>query len=641
MNIPTRCARRLFIFTLVAGLAVPASAAEDAFEFYKEEAQVVTASRRAEPAWKAPVAVDVITAEDIKAYGFREIWDALRYRAGMDVIDGRSLDGNRALVSARGFDTEFVAEMQVLVDGRSVYSPLLGGVYWQSLPVQLQDIERIEIVRGPNAALYGSNAGLGVINIITKKPAASSSASVAAEGGSRSAWKADAAAEAARDAAGLRVSYTGRQDDGHPAANGTSNGGDSLHANKMNVRGRWAPDAATEVELLGGGSWLTDGLPGLSQAAQSKQQQNFQSVKGSRRVEGAGTVELALSRSENHIETVPLFAGDVDIRTYQYDADLLHQFSWLDGGVKSNWGADWRESGADSNQVFGSNPRQTNRLVRGFTHHTIRLADQATFVAGASLEHSGTGGTQGAWQAALVLTPTETQSLRLSYSYAPTIPPLVESRGQYLLGPGRTYVGNPSYGPERLSSWEAGWSSRLLDGALKPSAALYYMIVRDYGALVVAPNGQLMTSNADRAIARGAELSLDYALAPGRVLFANYTYENITHSVGPSASGYDPSHSTPDHKFNLGGRANLTHGVTASTVVGYKDAYLANSSSRGTTGAIPRHFRLDARLAWNPAPGWELYVAGQELLQKSFTEYVDGTATPRTVRGGVEARFGR
>jgi len=60
--------------------------------------------------------------------------------------------------------------MQVLVDGRPVYNPLLGGVYWKSLPVQIQDIDRIEIVRGPNAVLYGSNAGLGVINVITKKP---------------------------------------------------------------------------------------------------------------------------------------------------------------------------------------------------------------------------------------------------------------------------------------------------------------------------------------------------------------------------------------------------------------------------------------------------------------------------------------
>jgi iron complex outermembrane recepter protein len=163
--------RLLAVLLFLGGAALPAFAEDDAFEFYKEEAQVVTVSRRAEPALRAPAAVDIVTAEDIQAYGFKDIWDVLRYRVGMDVLDGDSIDGNRALVSSRGFTKEFVAEMQVLVDGRSVYNPLLGGVYWKSLPVQMRDIERIEIVRGPNAVLYGSNAGLGVINILTKKPA--------------------------------------------------------------------------------------------------------------------------------------------------------------------------------------------------------------------------------------------------------------------------------------------------------------------------------------------------------------------------------------------------------------------------------------------------------------------------------------
>ena len=146
---------------LLALAAVPASAADDAFDFYREVAMVSVASRRPEAAWRAPVAVDVVTAEEIKAYGYSSLPDLLRFRAGMDVVCARSADGNRAIVSARGFARDFVSEMQVLVDGRSVYSPFLGGVYWASLPVQMQDIERVEIVRGPNAALYGSNSALG------------------------------------------------------------------------------------------------------------------------------------------------------------------------------------------------------------------------------------------------------------------------------------------------------------------------------------------------------------------------------------------------------------------------------------------------------------------------------------------------
>lgn len=112
---------------------------------------------------EAPVAVEVITDEEIRTSGATNLWDLLRFHVGMDVLDGRPVDGNRAIVSVRGFPEEFVDRLQVLVDGRSVYNVYSGGVYWEQLPVQLQDIERIEIVRGPNAAL-------GVVNIITKKP---------------------------------------------------------------------------------------------------------------------------------------------------------------------------------------------------------------------------------------------------------------------------------------------------------------------------------------------------------------------------------------------------------------------------------------------------------------------------------------
>ncbi|MFI5346369.1 MAG: TonB-dependent receptor plug domain-containing protein [Elusimicrobiota bacterium] len=637
--------KALSVALLLLCAGAPAFAADDAFEFFKEEAQVVTASRRAEPAWRAPAAVDVVTAEDIKAYGFKEIWDALRFRAGMDVVDGRSLDGNRALVSARGFVTEFVAEMQVLVDGRSVYSPLLGGVYWQSLPVQIQDIERIEIVRGPNAALYGSNAGFGVINIITRKPGAAAAAQASAQGGSRGIRGAAAAGEAGDAARGLRISFTSQSDDGHVSTNGAANGGDFLHLNKINGRGRWSLDPKTEIEVMTGGSWMTAGLPGMLQGAQARHVQNFQSAKATRSLGGEAAIEASASRSETSIESQPVFAGDVSIRTYQYEAEAMHRFSWWDGRAKSNWGAGWRFMGADSDQVFSGAPSQDNRLVRGFTHHSLRLADPLTLVAGVSLEHSGTGGTQPAWQAALLATPADWSAVRLSYSLAPTLPPLVNTSANYNLAPGQLFVGNPDFRAEKLSSWELGWSGRLLDGALKPKVSLYYMEIRGLSNLYVksvapGPLTILSIDNNDRAIARGAETSLEYGLGAGRSLFVNYTYERITHRRPPGPTGGDVSLSTPQHKFNFGGRAALAKGWNASFVLGYKDHFSINSDSRGTTAVVPRHFRLDARLAWSPRPGWELFVAGQELLQPYALEYADGTASPRTVRGGVDWRFG-
>ncbi|MDE2490442.1 MAG: TonB-dependent receptor [Elusimicrobia bacterium] len=633
-------ARRALLAAAALLLAASASAAEDAFEFYKEEAQVVTASRRAEPALSAPAAVDVVTAEDIRAYGFASLWDALRFRPGMDVVDGRSLDGNRALVSARGFNGEFVSEMQVLVDGRSVYSPFLGGVYWADLPVPMDDIERIEIVRGPNAALYGSNAALGVINIITKKPGSAPSASASLRGGSREALGASASVEDGDERRGLRVSWGYGDDDGHPAGSGASSASDFFHRNKLNARGRWSPSPGTEVELFTGASWLDAGLPGLSPDAQTRHMSDFQALRATR-VLGGGSWEATLSRAELSFENQPLYAGDVSVRTYQYEAGLLRRFSWLDGRAQASVGGEGRLFGADSDQAFVGDPRQSSRLVRGYVQQSTRLSGALTLAAGVSVEHSGTGGTQPAWQAALIAAPRPEQSVRLSYSYAPTIPPLFQERANYDLSAQQRYVGNPAFGPEKLSSWELGWSGLLRGGRLKPGVSLYYMDVRDLGYLTATSGTPaiLTTSNADRALARGAELSLDWTPARGLSAFANWTYESVTHAKGPSANGQDVSRATPAHMVNVGARAALPHGVGVSALLGYKDAYLTNSDSRGLTGAIPRHFRLDARVSWSPRPGLELYVAGRELLQPAFTEYVDATATPRTVEGGLRARF--
>ena len=632
---------RFLVAALTLAVAVPARAADDAFEFYKEEAQVVTASRIPEPALRAPAAVDVVTAADIKAYGFKDIWDVLRYRVGMDVLDGTSLDGNRALVSVRGFTQEFVSDVLVLVDGRTVYNPLIGGVYWKILPVEMNDIERIEIVRGPNAVLYGSNAGLGVINIITKKPDAKTRAEAEAWGGMQSSVGTSETAAAGAASGGVRISHEYRSQDNDAAPNGTGNTNDFVHTQKLNLRARWNPDAKTEVELLSGASWLTAGIPGFPNSPTAENTENFQSLHATRALAGSSGIEASLSHSESTVSAVPLLTGPTYARTYQYDAEALHHFSWLDDRVKTAWGGSWRYSGADSDQVFSTDPRTSSRLWRGFMNHSARVADPLTLSAGVSLENSDTGGTQPAWQAAALYEPAPDQVLRLTYSVAPTIPSLFFTHGNFLIAPNLRIVAPSHLDPEQLSSWEAGWNGRLLDGALKPAVTLYYMSIRSLDFAFIRPGtfpAVQATDNSNAALARGAELSAEYAFTAGRTVFANYTHEEITTSKGADATGNDYGRSTPENKFNVGGRAALARGVTLSTILGYKDNY-HTASSRGTALDSPRSFRLDARLAWTPRPGWELFVAGQNLLQPYTVEYADGSANPRSVRGGLSARF--
>ena len=130
--------------------------------------KVTTVARREETVSHSPAAIYVITHEDIRRAGARSIPDALRLAPGLDVAQ---VDAHTWAVSSRGFNSVLANKLLVLIDGRSVYTPLFSGVFWDAQDVLIEDIDRIEIIRGPGAALWGANAVNGVINITTKRVA--------------------------------------------------------------------------------------------------------------------------------------------------------------------------------------------------------------------------------------------------------------------------------------------------------------------------------------------------------------------------------------------------------------------------------------------------------------------------------------
>ena len=130
--------------------------------------EVYSASKRAQSLGRVPAAVFVLTQEDIRRSGVTTIPDALRLVPGINVA---RLDANKWAISSRGFNDRFAMKLLVLIDGRSVYTPLFAGVFWETIDTYLDDVERIEVIRGPGGTVWGANAVNGVINIITK-PAA-------------------------------------------------------------------------------------------------------------------------------------------------------------------------------------------------------------------------------------------------------------------------------------------------------------------------------------------------------------------------------------------------------------------------------------------------------------------------------------
>src|SRR3954466_11329535 len=127
--------------------------------------EVFTGARKPEPLAQTPAAIAVITQDDIRRSGVTSIPEALRLAPGMQVA---RVDSHTWAITARGFNDVFANKLLVLQDGRSLYTPLFSGVFWDIQDTVLEDIDRIEVIRGPGATLWGANAVNGVINIITK-----------------------------------------------------------------------------------------------------------------------------------------------------------------------------------------------------------------------------------------------------------------------------------------------------------------------------------------------------------------------------------------------------------------------------------------------------------------------------------------
>lgn len=641
--------RRLAVIAALTALAASARA-EDAgdavFRFFREESNATTALRHPAATDRSPLAVDVITAEEIKASGAINLWDLLRFRVGMDVVEGRSSAGtDRAVVSVRGMPRDLVTELQVLIDGRSVYSPLSGGVLWEHLPVQIQDIERIEIVRGPNAALYGSNAGLGVINILTRKPSKPFEASATALGGSLDTRLGMASVEAARGAWGARVSASDRAQDGFPKADGTGMGNDWLHEQKASLRAWRTAGPGTTLELLAGVAAEGHGK-NLDSDPQTHGLNHFQTLHLAHDFEGGSTLEARASRTEDDTVDAPDANGVfADTRYWQYDAEALHSVPWADGRLRTTYGAAWRYAASYSNTIYGPAAGvATNRTVRGFLHQEIRLTDSVSVLGGASNETANAGGDHTDWQVAALWSPVEDQSLRASVARANTKPGILNRHANltFPLGGGFSgaLIGSRDLKPSPLTDYEAGWTGRFLDRALELELTGFYMYVKDHLNFdVVPPFGPypyvLQYDNTNLIQLRGLEASAKWRPAPGRSVYANFTRETVTDQDAHSLY----INTTPKHKFNAGADAALPHGLRASFNAGWKDAYLADSNTGTARDPIKAHWRLDARLGWTPRPCLELFVSGQNLLAPSRREYVDGLAAPRTIYGGATVRY--
>lgn len=483
--------KRIPIISL--GLLPFLASAQDGFDppasggYFEDLPVVLTPSRLPQPIKEAPAAVTVIDRELIRATGYRDVARLFRLVPGMQVGQERS---GIHWVTYHGLGNDSPADMQVLIDGRAVYSPgVLGGVDWLALPVTVDEIERIEIVRGTDAVAYGPNAFLGVINIITRQAGSAPGMSATASAGNEKIGDLRATWDSAPGDHAVRLAASTRSDDGY----------DSLHdRSRMNVFSLRSDhqisnrDQATLRITASDGARETgyadsplnnDGQRSIDTRSASLQAQWRHLPNPDDEVlinyfhnDISARDEWAASAPSFGIPYVPL-SRNRDIERNSLEAQ--HRLT-LGDDAKAVWGGEVRRETVQAPFIYYGREVIATDLYRLFGNAEWRFAPNWTTNLGAMAEKYSDDRTRYAPRAFVNWQAGPDTTLRTGYSRAWRDRNLLERYGDVrVFNPAngallaRPYIQNPDLVPPRIDSAEIGWLERFKPGDTRLDVRLF------------------------------------------------------------------------------------------------------------------------------------------------------------------------
>ena len=387
---------------------------------------VVTASRKEESINAVPYAISVITKDDIRAMGARSVPDALRLAAGVDVAE---LSYGNAAVAPRGFHGFLSRNVLVLVDGRQIFDSHFGGTVWGAWPFQLEDIERIEVIRGPAGVTWGANAVNGAINIITKDPADQLGTTTRISAGSRGSQREYIGHAFQDDKLRLRLSGEFEGSDGFREG-GSWLGGleDDYKAGRMSLYAIYDENPHDTLTLSAGSGLLDGGYPrtpmgGFGLRRNPGSQATFVSGKWSHEIEKDNKLELTAYVNDFYASPgLP----QIDYRYQQIAFQLGHSFRPSENHTLSS-GFDTR---ADMLDASNSDPQLLSRdfvstgILGLYVQDEWRFAPDWILNFGGRLDYEFYGGFQPSARASLVRKLSDTSQVYAAVSRAFQMPPV-------------------------------------------------------------------------------------------------------------------------------------------------------------------------------------------------------------------------
>jgi iron complex outermembrane recepter protein len=632
------CATAALALLLAFGAApVLAQTADPATDSLKDlsldqlmQVEVTTVSRHPEKLLQSASAIQVITREDIRRSGATSIAEALRLADNLDVAQKNSHDW---AISARGFNTSLANKLLVMIDGRTVYTPLFSGVFWDVQDYLLEDIERIEVISGPGGTLWGANAVNGVINIITRK--ATDTQGTYAEGGGGNELQEFGGVRYGGTLGGetdFRVygKYFDRGDesiaDGSPATDSwhQTQGGfrtDSALSpqDSLSVHGDFYDGSenneASDVARTSGGNLMGQ----WSHLFDSGSQMSLQSYYD--------RTHLADPVPEVLLGSIPLApAGYLTDDLTTFDTDFQYQLQAA-ADQRVIWGLGYRftHDVVQNAPGLGFFPTTLNQnLYSAFAQDEIALRPDLALTVGSKIEHNDFTGFEYEPNIRMQWSWVQSQALWSAISRAVRTPSRVD---EDLIEPAPPALaileGSSDFRSEEVIAYEVGYRAQV-DSRTSVALSTYYNDYNDVRSTSYTPRTILpfYFQNNLEGHTYGAELSSNYQVLDNWTLHLGYDLLQERLHVKPGQYDLDDAlneTSDPQQQVALRSTAKLPGGIEFDAALRWVDRLLTNNGP--TLGIVPSYFGLDSRLSWRSYKGIELSLVGQNLLQPRHVEY--------------------